>query len=73
MSGDTVQFIPLDAVFVTNTDRFVYVLEDGQAVKRSVTTGDIISSTVEITSGLLPSDVVILNRQVTNGQAVTSD
>lgn len=70
LSSDETQFVPLDAVFVTNTDRFVYLLEEGVAVKRSVTTGAIVGSTIEVTSGLSAGELVILNRQITNGQAV---
>jgi len=64
-------FIPLDAVFVTNTERFVYVVEDGVASKQTVTTGEIIGTSIEITDGLSQDDQVILDRRVVAEQPVT--
>ena len=60
----TTEFIPVDAVFVTNTSRFVYVLEDGKAVRRVVDTGAIVGSNIEIKSGLTNTDTIILDRSV---------
>lgn len=62
--------LPLDSVFITNTDTFVYVEEDNRAVKKSVELGEISGSMVEIKNGLVPGDVVILNRSVIEDQLV---
>lgn len=63
-------FIPLDAVFVTNTSRFVFVYQDGKAVRRDVETGEIIGDTIEILSGLTDGEIVILDRRVIDQQPV---
>lgn len=68
-------FIPVDAVFVSNTSRFVYVLDQGRAVKRIVETGRIVGSSIEIESGLTTDDTVILDRSINENDqvAVRSD
>ncbi len=63
-------FIPLDAVFVTNNSHFVYILEDNQAKRRILQPGSIIGSKIEVKSGLLTGDIIILNRQVIENQTV---
>lgn len=63
-------FIPLDSVFVTNTERFVFVVEDGLARKRLVETGQIVGSSIELKTGLVEGDVVLLDRRVMDGQRV---
>ncbi len=62
--------VPLDSVFITSTDTFVFVGRDGQAVKTSVQVGEITGSTIEVVSGLDEGDVVIADRRVTAGQKV---
>lgn len=62
--------VPLDSVFITNNDSFVFVAQDGKAVKKSVVVGEIVGSNIEIISGLSPRDVVILDRRVIDGDAV---
>lgn len=64
------QFVPLDAVFVTNTSRFVYVLEDGKAAKRIVDTGSIVGENIEIISGLAADDTLIIDRSVDENELV---
>lgn len=63
-------YIPLDSVFITNTDTFVYVEKDGVAVKQPIEIGSISGSLVEVLSGLVPGDVIILDRAVIEGQPV---
>jgi hypothetical protein len=64
-------YLPLDSVFVTNTRRFVFVEQDDQAVQKTVETGEIVGSTIEINSGLNDGDQVILDRRVIDGQPIT--
>ncbi|HYD35687.1 MAG TPA: HlyD family efflux transporter periplasmic adaptor subunit [Vitreimonas sp.] len=63
-------FLPLDAIFVTNNGSYVLVAENGRAVKKVIETGEIVGSTVEIKTGPLPNDIVILDRRVLEGEAV---
>lgn len=64
------EFIPLDAVFITNTSRFVYVLNQETSEKRDLITGRIIGDKIEVVSGLNPGDTLILNRRVKENQIV---
>lgn len=63
-------FIPLDALFVTNTERYVFVAQDGKAVRKAVETADIVGSAIEIVSGLQSGDIVILDRRVIDQQDI---
>jgi len=65
-------FIPLDALFVTNTGRFVFVDQNGTAVRKTVETGEIVGTSIEIKTGLVPGDEIILDRRVIEGQPVES-
>lgn len=65
-------YIPLDAVFVTNTDRYVYVVEDGKAKRQVVETGSIVGTMIEIISGLSDGQQLILDRRVVDGQQITA-
>lgn len=51
--------IPYDAVYYESNGAYVYVMEDGVAVKTMVTTGIFDEENVEITSGIKLGDTVI--------------
>lgn len=58
---EDVLYLPVDAVKVNGTQRYVRVLnEDNSVIEKSVTTGLTINSMVEITSGVEEGEVVIL-------------
>lgn len=63
-------FVPIDAIFVTNTNRYVFVEEDGLAQKREVVTGEIVGTSIEIKTGLVPGEKVILDRRVIDQQPI---
>jgi multidrug efflux pump subunit AcrA (membrane-fusion protein) len=63
-------FIPLDSVFQTQEDTFVYIVEEEKAVSRKVTLGEVLGAVVEIKTGLNTQDRVILNRNVIAGDKV---
>lgn len=65
-------YVPLDSVYVTNTTRFVYILEEGQAVKRTINTGSIVGDQIEVKSGLTGEDILVLDRRVLEGQQIES-
>jgi RND family efflux transporter MFP subunit len=69
--SESSHYLPLDALFVTNTDRFVFVAKDGRAVKKSVSTGEIVGGNIEVLSGLASGDLVILDRRVIDQQLVS--
>ncbi|MFC1822480.1 efflux RND transporter periplasmic adaptor subunit [Thermodesulfobacteriota bacterium] len=64
--------VPLYAVITQNKERFVYVEENGRAVKRSVELGILSGWQVQIKAGLKPGDRVIIvgHRLLDNGQTV---
>jgi hypothetical protein len=65
-----VPFIPLDAVFQTQDQSYVFVIQGGKAVSKSITTGQVVGGQVEVTSGLENKDQVILDRNVVAGDTV---
>ncbi len=58
------QTIPYEAVLQDEQNiEFVYVLENGRAVRRDIQTGLELSDGVEVVEGLTPDDIVIFNAQ----------
>lgn len=63
--------IPYDAVNQDNTGEYVYVLEDGTAVKKYIITGTELSSGVEVLSGINDNDTIItVDKEVKEGNTV---
>lgn len=70
-----VPYVPLDAVYQTETDAYMYVaVAEGEkqvAKSRAVTLGTVYGSYVEVKSGLEEADIVIVNRNILEGDTVT--
>lgn len=64
--------VPSEAVIPGLTEKNVFIVQDGKAVRRSVKTGVRTESSVQITAGLASGDVVITSgiQQLRAGQAV---
>lgn len=69
-TGSAIPYVPIDAVFQTQDDSFVFVAQDGKAVSKKVLLGEVIGSYVEVIEGLSEGDQVILNRNIINGDSV---
>lgn len=69
-TGSTVPFIPIDAVFQTQDQAFVFTAVKGKAKSTKVILGEVVGRYVEIKNGLGAEDRVILNRNVINGDPV---
>ncbi|MBI3984636.1 MAG: HlyD family efflux transporter periplasmic adaptor subunit [Candidatus Levybacteria bacterium] len=69
-TGSAVPFVPLDSIFQTQDQAFVYVAKDQKAQSKKVILGQVFGRFVEIESGLLPSDQVIIDRNVIEGDPV---
>jgi len=69
-SSAAVIFVPLDSVYQTTSESFVYVKEEGKATSKKVSLGTVLGSDVEILDGLKDGDQVILNRNVVAGDKV---
>lgn len=64
--------LPYEAIFQDNDgNEYVYVYENKKAKKRIVTTGEELSTSVEITSGLTLDDIVVYsNEELKDGEQV---
>lgn len=71
-TGAAVPFIPIDAIYQTKAQSFVFVAENGKARAKSIELGEVFGSFVEITKGLSEKDMVIVNRNVIAGDAITT-
>lgn len=69
-TGSAIPFIPIDSVFQTQDDAFVFVAKDGKALSKKVKLGAVVGRYVEIKEGLSEGDQVILNRNVISGDPV---
>ncbi len=69
-TGSAIPFIPIDAVFQTQDEAFVFVDKNGKAESRKVKLGTVVGRYVEVKEGLVESDQVILNRNVIAGDPV---
>jgi len=69
-----VLLVPRAALARDNDQRFVYVLDDGRAVRRNVTVGPMGTNEVEVASGLNSGEAVLLlgTRPVREGQRVAA-
>lgn len=69
-TGSAIPFIPVDSVFQTQDQAFLFVVKNQKAESRTVVLGEVIGRFVEVKSGLKDGDVVILNRNVISGDKV---
>lgn len=70
--ADYALLAPQEAIMVSGTDKFVWIVKGGKAERRAVTTGDITNEGVVIESGLTKGETIIVQGQekVCNGQSV---
>lgn len=70
--ADYALLAPQEAIMVSGTDKFVWIVKGGKAERRPVTTGDITNEGVVIESGLTKGETIIVQGQekVCNGQSV---
>lgn len=69
-TGGAVPFIPIDSVFQTQDQAYVYLSKDGRAQSRRLVLGQVLGRFVEVQNGLSEKDQVILNRNVIQGDPV---
>lgn len=75
-SSASVPFVPIDAVYQTQSDAFLFVASPSttgvyMVESRTVILGPVVGSYVEVTKGVSSSDQVILDRTVSSGDVVT--
>ncbi len=71
-TGSAIPFVPLDSVFQTSDETYVFVIDGSNAASRKISLGNVLGRFVEVKDGLKSGDQVILNRNVITGDAVTS-
>ncbi len=69
-SATTIPYIPIDAVFQSQEESTVNIVNDGKVTSRTIELGTVYGSFVEVLSGLNRGDKVILNRNVVVGDKV---
>lgn len=67
----TIPYIPIDAIYQTKEQNYVFVAKNDKAEAKSVDLGQVFGSFVEITQGLSSKDMVIVNRNVIAGDSIT--
>ncbi len=70
-TGSAVPFIPIDSVYQTETDTYVFVAKDKKAITKPIKLGNVIGSFVEVESGLASGDMIILDRSIVGGDPVS--
>ena len=66
----TIPYLPIDIIFQTQEGAFVYVVENKKVKSKKVNLGDVVGSNVAIESGLAQQELVILDRNVIEGESV---
>lgn len=72
MSSETAVMVPLDALYQTQDQAFVFIKNGDKAESKPVIAGQVWGSYVEIASGLTPGSEVILSRNVVAGDIVST-
>lgn len=67
----TIPYVPLDAIYQSQDQAYLFVIEKKKAVSRTVKLGQVFGRFVEIVSGLKSGDQVILNRNIIAGDDVS--
>lgn len=65
------KLIPVDAVFQGEDSSSVFVIANGKAVEKKITTGRIIGGYIEVQNGISDTDQIILDRNIVAGDSVT--
>ncbi len=68
----SVPFIPIDSVFQSQNESYVFLEKNKKAVSQEITLGSVYGSYVEVTNGINNGDKIILNRSVVSGDKVSS-
>ncbi len=68
-----IPFIPIDSVYQTQDESYVFVAENGVAKSRKVILNSVVGRYVEVESGIKSGDRVILNRNIVSGDKVITN
>lgn len=70
-TGSAFPYIPLDSVYQTGGEAFVFIDNNGIAETKKVELGEVTGSYVIVASGLKADDAIILNRNILSGDLIT--
>lgn len=68
-----IPYIPIDSVYQTQDEAYVYVAEKDTATSRKVTLGPVVGRYVEVENGIKSGDRIILNRDIVSGDKVITN
>lgn len=68
----TVPFVPIESVYQSRDAAYVYVNEKGIAKTKKVVLGEVYGSYVQVESGLNAGDSIIVNRNIINGDHIST-
>ncbi len=69
-TSTAIPFIPLDAIYQSTTDSYVFTVKNGKAKTKKIKLGSVIGQYAQIVSGLSSGDEIILSRTVVSGDTV---
>lgn len=69
-SQATSPYVPLDAIYQTENESYVFIVNGNKAASRKVSLGDVYGNFVVMKAGLRPNDKIILNRNVVAGETI---
>ena len=53
-------YVPMNSIIFSQNDRYVYLYENGQAIRHSIEIGEVLGSWVEVLGGLSRQDQLIV-------------
>lgn len=69
-TSSTVPFIPIDSVYQTQDEAYIFVAKEGKARSKIVSLGVVYGRFVEVLSGLAEGDAIIVDRNVLAGDEI---
>lgn len=69
-TNTVVPYLPLDVVYQTQDEAYVYVSENGVAKSKEIKLGSVMGNFIEVRDGLQAGDQIIQDRTVIDGQLV---
>ena len=71
-TGKTIPFVPIDAIYQTQDQSYIFTLQHGKAASKSVVLGPVYGRFVQISSGLSDGDEIITDRTVVADDVISS-
>lgn len=65
-------YVPLDAVYQTQDSEFVYVIAGNKVKSKTVRLGQVLGTYVQVENGISQGDRIIINRNVIEGETVST-